>query len=247
MFDTHMFDTHKYEPHDIPIYSISEAAQYLRLRKDRLRHWVCGWFSETKADKRFFGPLIELSHHNSFELRPGPKTTLLSFTNLVEAHVLIAVFKATNFSRKQLSTELDFIKRHFSTTPHLYARIEFQIEGIALLFERLGEKLAASDREQEARQILESYFDRIVRDRDGLPLKLYPFTKLPGADQPKTITIDPRISFGRPVLAENGIPTAMLAERYKAGDSIDELAEDYNCDRLQIEEGIRSELPLLVA
>lgn len=32
-----------------------------------------------------------------------------------------------------------------------------------------------------------------------------------------------------------------------AGDSIDELAEDYNCDRLQIEEGIRSELPLLVA
>ncbi|NJK76699.1 MAG: DUF433 domain-containing protein [Oscillatoriales cyanobacterium RU_3_3] len=241
-----MIDDRKFDPRDIPIYSIPEAAQYLRLRKDRLRHWVSGWFSESKGDKRFFRPLIELSHHNSFEQRPQSKTTLLSFTNLVEAHVLMGIFQATGFSRKQLSTELDCIKRHFST-PHLYARIEFQTEGIALLFERFGQKLAALDREQEARQILESYFDRIVRDRAGLPLKLYPFTKPPGAGESKTIKIDPRISFGRPVLAETGIPTAMLAERYKAGDSIDELAEDYNCDRLQIEEGIRSELPLLVA
>jgi uncharacterized protein (DUF433 family) len=57
--------------------------------------------------------------------------------------------------------------------------------------------------------------------------------------------IDPRISFGRSVLAGTGVPTAMLAERCKAGESIDELAERCNCDRLQIEEGIRCELPLV--
>ncbi len=240
-----MLDTNNFDPRDIPIYSIPQAAQYLRLRKDRLRDWVGGWFSKTKAEKRFFEPLIKL-YHNSFELRPQSKTTLLSFTNLVEAHVLIAIVKAARFDQKQLSTELDYINRHLST-PQLYGGIEFQIEGIALLFERFGQKLAASDREQEARQILKTYFDRIVRDEAGLPLKLYPFTKLPGADEPKTVMIDPRISFGRPVLAGTGIPTAMLAERYKAGDSIDELAEDYNCDRLQIEEGIRCELQLVAA
>ncbi len=240
-----MLDTNNFDPRDIPIYSIPQAAQYLRLPKDRLRYWVKGWFSETKAQKRFFKPLIKL-YHNTFELRPQSKTTLLSFTNLVEAHVLIAIVKAARFDQKQLSTELDYINRHLST-PQLYAGIEFQIEGIALLFERFGQKLAASDREQEARQILKTYFDRIVRDEAGLPIKLYPFTKLSGADEPKTVMIDPRISFGRPVLAGTGIPTAMLAERYKAGDSIDELAEDYNCDRLQIEEGIRCELQLVAA
>jgi len=241
-----MLETNNFDPRDIPIYSIPQAAQYLRLPKDRLRHWVKGWFSETKAEKRFFESLIKLPHHNTFELLPQSKTTLLSFTNLVEAHVLIAIVKATRFDQKQLSTELDYINSHFST-PHLYARIEFQIEGIALLFERCGQQLAASDREQEARQILATYFDRIVRDEVGLPIKLFPFTKLSGSDEPKTVMIDPRISFGRPVLAGTGIPTAMLAERYKAGDSIDELAEDYNCDRLQIEEGIRCELPLVAA
>ncbi len=241
-----MLDTNNFDPREIPIYSIPQAAQYLRLPKDRLRDWVKGWFSETKADKRFFEPLIKLPHQKTFELPPQSKTTLLSFMNLVEAHVLIALFKATGFSRKELSTELDYINSHFST-PHLYAQIQFQIEGIALLFERFEARLIASDREQEVRLILATYFDRIVRDEAGLPIKLYPFTKLPGSDEPKTVMIDPRISFGRPVLAGTGIPTAMLAERYKAGDSIDELAEDYNCDRLQIEEGIRCELPLLAA
>ena len=241
-----MLDTNSFDPREIPIYSIPQAAQYLRLPKDRLRDWVGGWFSKTKAGKRFFEPLIKLPHPKNFELLPQSKTTLLSFINLVEAHVLIAIFKATGFSRKQLSTALDYINDRLST-PQLYGGIEFQSEGIALLFKRFGQKLAASDREQEARQILKTYFDRIVRDEAGLPLKLYPLTKLPGADEPKTVMIDPRISFGRPVLAGTGIPTAMLAERYKAGDSIDELAEDYNCDRLQIEEGIRCELPLVAA
>lgn len=239
-----MLETNYFDPREIPIYSIPLAAQYLRLRKDRLRDWVGGWYSQTKTDKHFFEPLIELPQHNNLKLLPQSKTTLLSFTNLVEAHVLIAIVKATGFSRKQLSTTLKCVNRNFST-PHLYARIEFQVEGIAVLFEKFGQKLAASGREQEARQILDIYFDRIVRDEAGLPIKLFPFTKLPGSDEPKTVMIDPRISFGRPVLAGTGIPTAMLAERYKAGDSIDELAEDYNCDRLQIEEGIRCELPLV--
>src|SRR4028118_1954 len=153
-----MLDTNNFDPRDIPIYSIPQAAQYLRLRKDRLRDWVGGWFSKTKADKRFFEPLIKLAHPNNFELPPQSKTTLISFINLVEAHVLIAIFKATGFSRKQLSTELDYINRHLST-PQLYGGIEFQIEGIALLFESFGRKLAASDRKQEERQIQKSYCD----------------------------------------------------------------------------------------
>lgn len=87
---TAMINTHNFEPRDVPIYSIPQAAQYLRLRKDRLRHWVVGWYSETKEDKHFFEPLIELSRYNNIQELPQSKTTLLSFTNLVEAHVLMA-------------------------------------------------------------------------------------------------------------------------------------------------------------
>jgi uncharacterized protein (DUF433 family) len=54
--------------------------------------------------------------------------------------------------------------------------------------------------------------------------------------------IDPYIAFGRPVLTGTGIPTAVIADRYKAGESIDELANDYEQDRFRIEEAIRCEL-----
>ncbi len=63
-------------------------------------------------------------------------------------------------------------------------------------------------------------------------------------EEPRTVVIDPRVSFGRSVLAGTGIPTAIIAERYKAGESVDALADDYGRKRVEIEEAIRCELAL---
>jgi uncharacterized protein (DUF433 family) len=54
--------------------------------------------------------------------------------------------------------------------------------------------------------------------------------------------MDPYVSFGRPVLAGTGITTAIIAERYKAGESIEELARDYDRVPHDIQEAIRCEL-----
>jgi uncharacterized protein (DUF433 family) len=39
-----------------------------------------------------------------------------------------------------------------------------------------------------------------------------------------------------------GIPTSLVAERYRAGDSIEDLAEDYRCEPIKSQEAIRCEL-----
>jgi uncharacterized protein (DUF433 family) len=93
------------------------------------------------------------------------------------------------------------------------------------------------------REMLKHLLERIELDEEGIAARLFPYTRSSDEDGPKAIVIDPRISFGRPVLVGTGIPTAILAERYKAGDSIDDLAYDYDCDRLKIEEAIRYEFP----
>ena len=72
----------------------------------------------------------------------------------------------------------------------------------------------------------EAHLRRIERDTKGLPVKLFPFTRKRYPDEPKAVVIDPYVSFGRPILVGTGIATAVLAERYKAGESIDELAEE---------------------
>jgi uncharacterized protein (DUF433 family) len=54
--------------------------------------------------------------------------------------------------------------------------------------------------------------------------------------------MDPQISFGRPVLVGRAVPTAVLAGRLKADDSLGELAADYDTSTDKIEEAIRCEL-----
>jgi uncharacterized protein (DUF433 family) len=85
---------------------------------------------------------------------------------------------------------------------------------------------------------------RVEHDQQGLAARLFPFTRPGGlvADQPRTVVIDSRVAFGRPVLVGTGVPTAVLADRYKAGESMQELAEDYDCARELIQEAIRCEL-----
>ena len=116
-----------------------------------------------------------------------------------------------------------------------------------LFVEEYGQLINVSQAGQLVlRNLLQAHLRRIDRDSAGYALRLYPFTrKRPDQqliEEPKAIVIDPRISFGRPVLAGTGIPTAIIAERYKAGEAIGALADDYDRSTLEIEEAIRCEL-----
>ena len=71
-----------------------------------------------------------------------------------------------------------------------------------------------------------------------MPSRLFPFIQRAYLDAPKVIVIDPYISFGRPVIQRKGISTAIIADRIDAGESVENLTEDYNLDSWEIEEAI---------
>jgi uncharacterized protein (DUF433 family) len=54
--------------------------------------------------------------------------------------------------------------------------------------------------------------------------------------------MNPKIAFGRPVIAGTNIPTAIISSRITAGETIDELAEDYDLRPGEIFEAVRWEL-----
>jgi uncharacterized protein (DUF433 family) len=76
---------------------------------------------------------------------------------------------------------------------------------------------------------------------EGRPVRLYPFSRDPAENSPRIIILDPRIRFGRPTIADRGVPTDSLFERYQAGDSVAELVEDYALTTDEVEEAIRFE------
>lgn len=225
------------DPRMLPAYGIGEAAHYLNIAPSTLRSWVLGRPYPTMQGQAQFKPPIAIA---------DPERRLLSFVNLVEAHVLSAIRREHEVALKSVRQACDFLRRQFNST-HPLATQKFETDGRDLFVTRLGQLINASQEGQLAmRALLELHLRRVEWDAQGLAVRLYPFTRRVteegSPDPPRLIVIDPGFGFGRPVLSGTGIVTSVIAERYKAGESIEELAHDYGRQGLEIEEAIRCEL-----
>ncbi len=229
------------DPREMPAYGILEAAHYLRLPPSTLQDWVKGRSYPTEKGPRFSAPLIPLPP------RAQGDPLALSFFNLVEAHVLGALRREHRVSMAKVREALTFLERHFPS-PHPLADQQFETNGADLFIEIYGGLLNVNQDGQLAmRDLLRMHLSRIERDAAGVPVKLYLFTRPPSVDAPKVIAINPYVAFGRPVVMGTGIPTAVIAERYKAGESIEDLVYDYDLASQAIQEAIRCELALQAA
>lgn len=56
------------------------------------------------------------------------------------------------------------------------------------------------------------------------------------------IVIDPVYGFGFPVVAGSGVRTEIILERVHAGDLDDQIARDFNLDRVQVQRALQFEL-----
>jgi uncharacterized protein (DUF433 family) len=201
------------DPRAMPAYGITEAAHYLQIPRATLRSWLLGRHYETERGRQFFKPLIDLADKDH---------RLLSFFNLVEAHILNALRRKHQVSLAKVRAALDYLKKRFPSR-HPLADREFETDGSDIFLQRYGQLINLSaDGQLAMRELLQTYLHRI--------------------EAVKVVVVDPRVSFGRPVLAGTGIATDVIAKRYKAGDSIAELADDYDRSQSEIEEAIRCEL-----
>ena len=216
---------------EIPAYSISEAAHYLGVPKSTLRAWF--------ADQQKFRAVIPPA---------DPKTVILSFSNLVEAYVLSAIRRKHHIGLPTIRRGLRFLVEKLGSKRPLLEE-QFATHGARLFVERLGQIINLSQTGQvEMTDLIHAYLERVERDAKGVPIKLYPFMRSqPPKEQPRTVVIDPQVSFGRPVLAGTGIPTAALAEQFKAGDQVPDLAKDYGASEEAVWDAIRCELDLKAA
>jgi uncharacterized protein (DUF433 family) len=221
----------------VPAYSVAEAAHYLRMPEETLRSWVVGRLYPVAGRSKRSRPLIHLD---------DPGKQYLSFINLVEGHVLAAIRRRHGVKLPKVRKALDYVHRHFQVEHPLIDQ-SFQTDGLDLFVERYGELINASREGQRAmKEILGVYLKRIEWDTKGIPIKLYPFTRDTQADaspasDPRVVVMNPTISFGRPVIAGTGIPVSSIYERYRAGDSVADLAKDFRLEISAIEEAIRCE------
>ena len=224
---------------EIPAYTVPEAAHYLGIASPTLRTWVAGQSYSYRGEKRWFRAVINPA---------DAKTHTLSFSNLVEAYVLTSMRRKHRIGLPTIRRALSLLTDRFGSKRPLLTE-QFATDGVDLFVERVNEIInLGKDGQLEMAEMIRAYLERIERDAKGMPIKLYPFMRSqPPREQPRTVVIDPRVSFGRPVIAGTGIPTAALAEQFKAGDPVPLLAKEYGASEEAVWDAIRCELDLKAA
>jgi uncharacterized protein (DUF433 family) len=211
-------------PEELPAYTAVRAAQIVRLSPSTLRFWACG----DGEHAALFAPALE-----------SPLT--LSFSNLVESFVLASMRRVHGVSMQRVRKALSFVgKKLRIERPLIHTR--FRTDGVNLFVQQADELFdAASPGQAVLRDILEASLERIEWGSE-IAARLYPWVRADlKSKQPKSIVIDPHRGFGQPIIAGTGIETRIVTERYRAGESVAELAKDYRLDPEQIEDAIRCE------
>ena len=221
------------DPRQLPAYTLGEAAHYLRLPVATVRSWAVGRPYPSRGIVTRSLPVLAL---------PVKKRPTLSFLNLAEVHVLAAITRDHDVPLQRVRRAVKYLERSFGSAHPLVEKV-FETNGRDL-FIRESERLinVSRDGQTAIREILDLYLARIEWDESGLAKRLFPFTGMAVHGAPRAVMIDPGVAFGRPVLVGTSIPTQIIAERFKAGESEAQLAADYGRDPSEIEEAIRCEL-----
>ena len=213
----------------LPTYSVAEVTHYLKISKatiykfirDRNDYLYSVYASETRPIALSFLELIDLHLLSSIRRKFMLPTSL--FINL--------------FLRFQTNDDPVKNNRYYLTC------IPPQTGNLDLLIDKYLRSFYMSKVNKSAlHTTIQAAFRRIKLDARGNPAKLYPFIRNTIDDETTIILIDPSISSGRPVLVGTGLSTEIITERFKAGETVGELAKDYKRDTVEIEEAIRWEL-----
>jgi uncharacterized protein (DUF433 family) len=214
-----------------PAYGLAEAGHYIRLPVATLRSWVAGRAYPRADSIATFQPLIRAAKRNP---------TLLSFYNLIEAHVLRSLRTEHGVALNELRTAIRFAQSTLRIDRLLLSKDLCTHAGQVFL-DKYGSLINLSASGQIAmRRMLEEHLARVDWDDAKFPIRLYPYVRSQGGDQ-RRIAIDPTIAFGRPVVLRVGVSTTAIAQRIDSGESVDALAEDYDLRPAEIEEAVLCE------
>lgn len=188
----------------VPNYKVREAARYAHISP------------KTVADWHAVGDRKALPSRES--------GAALSYMQLIEVAVVAAARKA-GIKLKDIAAARAYVSEKLKSD-YPFAEYRFKSNGRDLWLDyrefepkaESGRVVAANRGGQMAWEEIIGQLEQFEYD-DGIALRWH----LCGKSSP--IIIDPRVSFGSPSVS--GIPTWALRDRWIAGDTVDEIADDY--------------------
>jgi uncharacterized protein (DUF433 family) len=215
------------------IYSVSFASRLTGIPSSSIKRWLLGYSRRANGTTQNYPPVLE----DDLGLIEG--RLFLSFLDLIEVQFLEAFLRhgvrwttireAASNARQLLGTSHPFSTKRFSTDGKRI--LVSSTEGIE------DRKLMdLIDSQLEIVEMVEPLLRGTIEFSNyDLASRWWPLGR------EKQILIDPRYSFGRPVVSESRVPTDVLTATYKATESVEEVAEWYEIDVESVRQAIEYE------
>jgi len=217
------------DPRTTPAYSVSDAARYLRIPAPTVRSWAFGRQYPTRKGSGHFPPVVTV---------PDKRQHLLSFVNLIELSALRALRTEHAFKLSAVREALGYAKRELGVD-NLLASEDLYTKPGALFLAHYGQLIDLNRAGQLGiKAVLDGLLTRIQFNR-GLAVRLFPV--VPSRTEARTVMLDPRVSFGRPVLVSCGVTTSAIVDRINAGEEPKALAKDYGTNETEIMDALAYE------
>ncbi len=206
----------------LPAYTIADAARYSRIAPQTVTNWTHRRLS--------IGPPA---------LSGRRRGEHLSYLELVEVAV-VAIFRQLGVSLEAVARTRDYMRATFSSE-YPFAEHRFKTDGMRLMLQwteheetpQLNEVIVADAGGQLGwEKMMASRLAEFDYEQE-LALVWH----VAGRDSP--VRIDPRVSFGAPTV--RGVPTWVLKGRWNAGETLEDIVEDFGVTRKEATSALRFE------
>ena len=201
----------------LPAYRVVDAARYVGQSPQLIANWH---YRETKLGVALPGKQLG---------KP------LSYLQLIEVAV-VSTFRKLGVSLPTIRKARQYLAQNFNSE-YPFAEYIFKTEGFHVLLD-----LQQFEADEDMRLIVtdkggQLAWEKIMEDcllefdyEYELALKWHL------AGRQSLVVIDPRVAFGAPTVS--GLPTWILKGRHQAGESIDDIKEDFRLDEVAIRDGL---------
>ncbi len=215
------------------IYSVAEASRYARVSSGRIRRWLKGYRFKS-GKKEYATPPLWRGQYP-----PIGNKLALGFLDLIEVKFVDAFLKA-GVSWDMIHKARDIAGKRFPGDSHPFCTQKFVTDGREI-FVRLHEEsrqpslLEIGDSQQVFTAMLQPVQDGLEFGDAGTLVRWWPRGK------ENKVALDPKRSFGQPIVFAEGVPTAVLARSVKANGSVEEVARWYEISLEAVEKAVEFE------
>lgn len=208
-----------------PILTLRESATYLGVPRSTLHNWA--------RPSRGENPLI-----TTFP-RQGREATV-PFIGFAEAYVLSA-FRTAGVPMQRIRPAVEVLASKIGVE-HALASKRLYTDGTEVLYDYLArrneedalELTVVRTGQQQFSELVRGYLKRITYGNDGWATRV----RLPIYEHAQVI-VDTRRAFGLPLVVHGGARVEDLVDRFVAGDTLADIADDFGVPEEEVEDVIR--------